>query len=253
MEMLLLTSLSVLVAALALRRLRRMRARVENNSGGAEPLTSEAAAIDIDPILAFAARNGWTCEPRPSPALLYRMQGATSQGLRWEVIQGLPTEHERRNRGLRWSTNDIRIRHLWLEIFPRAVYDRMKSKPANPALVPDNRSLDSLKMIHETPSVPFRDPSLNERLALVTILPTMTTLLLNEEVEAALVKFGGIPLRISLGYPNLRVSITDHPTDDETLQRLVDLGVLLAERYIALESSMQFEESNQPFIPSTTK
>jgi hypothetical protein len=248
---LLIMGLAALVGALVfLWRYRTIRTAEHASvpSEAQKPPELPAALPDIEPILALSARYGWTCEQQPSPALWYRLHGKTEQGLSWDLIQGLPTKQsERRNRGLRWSTNGVRIRHLCLEIFPKHVYTRMKStRFAHAKTGNENRSMDSLKMVYEIPPISFRNSTLNERFTLITIAPTIATLLFTDDVEAALLHLGTASVRVSLGFPNLRISVMQQDIDSETVKRVVDFGALFAERYVLLNAAIDPEGASAP-------
>jgi hypothetical protein len=205
------------------------------------PVVSEPVPdpVVIDKIAALMGHSEWICEKNPSPSLWFRIAGKTGHGLLWTLIQGLPTDRkERRDRGLRWATDDIHVRHLWMEIFPRRVYTRMKQTALlanNPGSV--NRSLDSLKMVHEIPPIRFHNPELNEQFVLITVVPTLITMLFTREIEEMLLALNTDAVRISLGYPNLRISLNNEYADIDTIQKLADFGGHLAERYLALTKS----------------
>lgn len=141
------------------------------------PIISRPRPADCDEIAALARRIGWTCEKWPGKALWYRVQSQSALGVSWQLIQGSPHdgETERRDRGLRWLTNDIRIPHLWLEIFPRVVYERMKKGLSN-VRISASRSLDGLKFIHETAPSSFGNEMLDKKYVLLTIIPSAKTI-----------------------------------------------------------------------------
>ena len=191
-----------------------------------------AARQRADERLRAAANEfGWACELRPSPKIWYRLRGTSEQGVRWQMIQSPPEE----GGGPQWWTDDVNVPELLLEIMPASLYEAAKTIDGPvPGL-----QLASKKLVSTGSRTKLYDEALNLRLAAVSVVPSLADQLLSPEIEACLLACGRAPLKLSLGFPNLRLRLERARNETFTLKAVVDLGLAFAHAYRAVNQNQQ--------------
>ncbi|MBV9080604.1 MAG: hypothetical protein JO102_05735 [Elusimicrobia bacterium] len=183
-------------------------------------------------LIAVAADNNWELTMRPSSALWYRIFGRGPDGVRWEIAEGAPRVENGviRTSGARWNTDAVRAPYRLVELLPRGLYDRMK-RAATAGAWDAAWSISCRKLVLEGFEVALRHPRLAEHIIAVALAPALAERLLADETEEALARLETDELRVSLGFPNLRISTDLGASTPEILKSMVDAGVLLARRY----------------------
>lgn len=181
-------------------------------------------------LAAWARGHGWRCAIRPSSSIWYRLSGEADD-VAWEMIEAAPdvVDDQAAGPGPRWSTDAMRSPQLLFEVLPVGRYQRLKrALESGSDSFPDSAATRNL--IQNGRPVVLGESALASRSIIIAVTPGMAERLLASDVERALAAIQSPSLRVSFGFPNLRIAIGESGPSDR-MKAIVDAGLLIVQRY----------------------